>query len=779
MSEDPLFGIEKFGVGQPVARTEDPRLLTGGGRYTDDLQFERLAHAAVVRSSYAHGLLRGMDVSAAQDVPGVLAVYTGQDLIDAGYGELLCKLPLKSHDGAPLIVPPRPSLAVGRVRHVGDPVAVVIGETEAAARDGAEQVMLDIEPLPAVRDIDHAVADGAPAVWPDHAPDNICLDWRGGDIAATDAAFAAAAHVTRLRIANNRVAVASLESRGAVAEYVDGRYTLHLGCQGVFGMSRTLANDILNVPVEQVRVRAFDVGGSFGMKASVYPEYPPLLHAAKALGRPVKWAGDRSASFLADQAGRDSVVDGELALDAEGTILGVRITGYGNMGGYLSSVGPLVQSTNILKNLCSVYRTPAVAVHMKCVFTNTSSVSAYRGAGRPEANYFMERLIDAAARETGHDRIELRRRNMIEASAMPYQAANGLTYDSGDFSGVLDDAVDGADLAEFADRRSDSAARGRLRGLGLCSYLEVTAPPGKEMGGIRFEDDGTVTIVTGTLNYGQGHASTFAQILVDKLGVPFDRVRLLQGDSDELLAGGGTGGSRSVMASGTAIHVAGDQVIENGRILAGHMLEAAAEDIEFAGGRFTVAGTDRSIAIMDLAERVRMLSELPDDAPTSLDAALTIDTPPSAFPNGCHVCEVEVDPDTGAVAIDRYFMVDDFGTLINPMLAEGQAQGGVAQGIGQALMEHTVYDEDGQLLTGSFMDYALPRAGDLPMMGFASHPVPAKSNVLGAKGCGEAGVSGALGAVMGAVNDALASAGAPSVEMPATAEKVWRALNGG
>jgi len=779
VSEDPLFGIEKFGVGQPVARTEDPRLLTGGGRYTDDLQFERLAHAAVVRSSYAHGLLRGMDVSAAQDVPGVLAVYTGQDLIDAGYGELLCKLPLKSHDGAPLIVPPRPSLAVGRVRHVGDPVAVVIGETEAAARDGAEQVMLDIEPLPAVRDIDHAVADGAPAVWPDHAPDNICLDWRGGDIAATDAAFAAAAHVTRLRIANNRVAVASLESRGAVAEYVDGRYTLHLGCQGVFGMSRTLANDILNVPVEQVRVRAFDVGGSFGMKASVYPEYPPLLHAAKALGRPVKWAGDRSASFLADQAGRDSVVDGELALDAEGTILGVRITGYGNMGGYLSSVGPLVQSTNILKNLCSVYRTPAVAVHMKCVFTNTSSVSAYRGAGRPEANYFMERLIDAAARETGHDRIELRRRNMIEASAMPYQAANGLTYDSGDFSGVLDDAVDGADLAEFADRRSDSAARGRLRGLGLCSYLEVTAPPGKEMGGIRFEDDGTVTIVTGTLNYGQGHASTFAQILVDKLGVPFDRVRLLQGDSDELLAGGGTGGSRSVMASGTAIHVAGDQVIENGRILAGHMLEAAAEDIEFAGGRFTVAGTDRSIAIMDLAERVRMLSELPDDAPTSLDAALTIDTPPSAFPNGCHVCEVEVDPDTGAVAIDRYFMVDDFGTLINPMLAEGQAQGGVAQGIGQALMEHTVYDEDGQLLTGSFMDYALPRAGDLPMMGFASHPVPAKSNVLGAKGCGEAGVSGALGAVMGAVNDALASAGAPSVEMPATAEKVWRALNGG
>ncbi|HZD26180.1 MAG TPA: xanthine dehydrogenase family protein molybdopterin-binding subunit, partial [Alphaproteobacteria bacterium] len=727
-----------------------------------------------------HGEIRGIDTAAALQVPGVLAVYTGRDLVDAGLGLLLCKLPLKSHDGRPLVVPPRPPLAVGRVRHVGDPVAVVVAESRLAARDGAEAVEVDIAPLPAVTGMEAAVAPGAPAVWPDEAPDNVCLDFKGGDEAAVEEAFAGAAHVTRLHIENNRLVVAAMEPRAAVAEYDAGadHYTLHVCSQGVFGMRNTLAKDVLKVEPEQVRVRTYDVGGSFGMKAPVYPEYPAILYAAKRLGRPVKWCDDRSESFLSDQAGRDSMVDAAIALDAEGTILAVRVDGLANMGAYVSTVGPNVQSGNILKNLPSVYRTPAIAVHMRCLFTNTTTVSAYRGAGRPEANYYMERLIDAAAREHGFDRIALRRRNLIPAEAIPYKTPAGTHYDSGDFPALVEAAVRHGDLAGFEARRADSKARGRLRGLGFCSYLEVTAPSAKEMGGVRFEADGSVSLITGTLNYGQGHAAAFAQVLVDRLGVPFDKVRLIQGDSDELLAGGGTGGSRSVMASGTAIFATSDGVIEKGRKLAGHVLEAAEADIEFDRGRFRVAGTDRAIPIMELAAAARALTDRPADVPESLDVALVVDSPPSAYPNGCHVCEVEIDPDTGVVEIARYLLVDDFGTLVNPMLVEGQCQGGVTQGIGQALMEHAIYDENGQPVTGSFMDYTLPRAADVPFFAFLSHPVPATTNPLGAKGCGEAGVSGALGAVMGAVNDAIQSVGGHPVEMPATPEKVWRALNG-
>lgn len=780
MSEDPLYGIEKFGVGQPVPRTEDPRLLTGGGRFSDDIDLDGQAYAWVVRSSHAHGDLNGIDASAALALPGVLAVYTAADLDAAGIGNLPCKLAHKNRDGSPLVVPPRRPLATGRVRHVGDPVAVVVGESRTAARDGAEAVELDIAPRPAVADLLQAGAPDAEAIWPELAPDNQCLDWQDGDPAAAERAFAAAAHVTRLRIVNNRIAVATIEPRAAVAEFdpASERFTLHVCSQGTFAMRNGLANDILKVPPEQVRVRTYDVGGSFGMKSAVYAEYVAILFAARALGRPVKWCDERSGSFLSDHAGRDSVVDAALALDGEGRFLAVRISGVANMGAYLSAVGPFIQSTNILKNVQSVYTTPVLAVDTRCVFTNATPVAAYRGAGRPEGNYYMECLIDAAARETGIDRIELRRRNMVPAAAMPYAAANGQHYDSGDFAAVLDDGLEHGDVAGFAARRAASETRGRLRGLGISTYLEVTALPGKEMGALRFEADGTVSLITGTQNYGQGHAATFAQILVDKLGLPFDRIRLLQGDSDQLIAGGGTGGSRSVMASGAAILEAGDRVIDNGRVLAGHLLEAASEDIEFERGQFRVAGTDRAIDLLELADRVRMLSELPDDAPTSLDVSLVAEIPSSAYPNGCHVCEVEIDPETGRIRIDRYLMVDDFGTLINPPLVEGQAQGGVVQGIGQALMEATVFDGDGQPLTGSFMDYALPRADDLPELRFRSHPVPATTTALGAKGCGEAGVSGALPAVMGAVNDAIAHAGGRPVDMPATPEKVWRALNG-
>ncbi|MDJ0896316.1 MAG: molybdopterin-dependent oxidoreductase, partial [Alphaproteobacteria bacterium] len=526
----------------------------------------------------------------------------------------------------------------------------------------------------------------------------------------------------------------------------------------------------------EMRVLTGNVGGSFGMKMSAYPEYICLLHAARALGRPVKWTDDRSGSFVSDYHGRDHAVTAELALDADGRFLAVRIECFGNMGAFLSPVAPLMPSLNIVKNTVSVYRTPLIEVATRCVLTNTTPVTAYRGAGRPEGNYYMERLIDTAAAEMGIDRVELRRRNQVGPDAFPYEAASGMTYDSGDFTALMEQALAEADWDGFAARKAESRARGRLRGRGLGSYLEVTAPPSVEMGGVRFEADGTVTVITGTLDYGQGHAAPFAQVLSDRLGVPFESVRLLQGDSDQLIAGGGTGGSRSIMASGTAIVKASDAVIERGRQIAAHLLEVAAGDIEFEDGRFVVAGTDRSIGVMELAAKIHAGLELPDDLPQSLDVSEVTDPIPSAFPNGCHVAEVEVDPETGVVDVVRYSMVNDFGTVINPLLVEGQAHGGVTQGIGQALMELATYDAEGQLLTGSYMDYAVPRADDVPGFSVGSHPVPAKSNPLGTKGCGEAGCAGSLPAVMNALVDALSEHGVRHIDMPATPERVWRAL---
>jgi aerobic carbon-monoxide dehydrogenase large subunit len=569
-----------------------------------------------------------------------------------------------------------------------------------------------------------------------------------------------------------------MEPRAAVADY-DGkseRFTLHVGCQGVFGLRRSLAEDLLKIAPERLRVLADDVGGSFGMKAAAYPEYVAILHAARALGRPVKWCDDRSDSFLSDQQGRGTIVEAELALDEAGNFLAVRVRNLADMGAYLTAVGPMMPAINMQKNLPSLYRTPIVAIATRCVFTNTVPIGPYRGAGRPEANYVMERLVDTAARATGRDPAALRRQNLIQRSAIPYRAPSGLEYDSGDFAAVLDAGLERADWAGFAARREASKVKGRLRGRGLACYLEVTAPPNPEMGGIRFEPDGRVTIVTGTLDYGQGHASAFAQVLVDRLGLPFELIDLLQGDSDQLLVGGGTGGSRSLMASGKALVEAAAAVIEKGRALAGHFLEAATADIAFAAGEFRIAGTDRAIGLLDLAARVRAANGLPDDLPESLDAALISESPPSAFPNGCHVAEVEVDPETGTVRVDRYTAVDDFGNLVNPMLAEGQVHGGVAQGLGQALLEHAVYDRAGQLLAGSFMDYALPRSDTVPPIDVGFHPVPARSNPLGVKGCGEAGVTGALPAVMNAVLDALAARGVRHLDMPATPERVWRAL---
>lgn len=774
---DARLATMKFGIGQPVPRTEDPTLLTGQGRYTDDLNVEGQAHGVMVRSAHAHGVLNGIDSADATAMPGVLGIYTAEDLVASGFGAIKCGVPLKNRDGSPMPNPTRPALASDKVRFVGDPVAIVVAETPAQARDAAEAVMLDIDPLPTVTDAETGASEGAPLLY-DSVPNNVILDYHYGDSEAVAQAFADAAHVTALDIVNNRINVSAMEPRSAIASHdaTEDKWTLRVGCQGVFGLRNMLAKDILQVAPEKVRVLTGNVGGSFGMKAFVYPEYPVLFHAARALGRPVKWTADRSESFLSDQAGRDHKFKVELALDAEGNFLAIRATGFGNMGAYIGQVSPMMATLNIVKNMPSIYKVPVMEVSTQCVYTNTTPVSAYRGAGRPEGNYYMERLIETAAREMGVDRAELRRRNHIPPSAIPYKACSGMIYDSGDFTVVLDKALAFADYDGFAARKAESAARGLLRGIGIGDYLEVTAPPQNEMGGLRFEADGTVTILTGTLDYGQGHAAPFAQVLHDKLGVPFDSIRLLQGDSDQLIAGGGTGGSKSIMASGAAIVQASDAVIEKGKAIAGHLLEAAIVDIEFADGIFTVAGTDRSIGIMEIAEKLRGGVELPEGVPTSLDVSEVLEDLPSAFPNGCHVAEVEVDPETGVARVVRYNMVNDFGTVVNPMLVAGQAHGGIVQGIGQALMEFCAYDADGQVLSGSYMDYAVPRAADAPFFQLDTHAVPATTNPLGAKGCGEAGCAGSLPAVMNALVDALSELGIAHIDMPATPERVWTAI---
>ncbi|MET0867102.1 MAG: xanthine dehydrogenase family protein molybdopterin-binding subunit, partial [Pseudorhodoplanes sp.] len=613
------WALAKFGVGQPVLRTEDPTLVQGRGRYTDDIALPGQAYAVMVRSPYAHGLINGIDTSEAAAMPGVLGVYSAADL--QGYGNLKCIVPFKNRDGTDMRRPSRHALAEGKVRFVGDPVACVIAETAAQARDAAEAVALDIDSLPSVTLASEAVKPGAPQLY-DDAPDNVALDYHYGDSDKVAAAFAGAAHVTKLSLRNTRLIVAAMEPRAAIAEYDPSteRFTLHAQSQGVFGMKTQLA-DILGVSPDKVRVLTGNVGGSFGMKAPVYSEYVCIAHAAKALGRPVKWTDDRSGSFVSDSHGRDHEVDAELALDKDGTFLALRVNAFANMGAFLAPVAPLPGTLNIVKNIASIYRTPLLEVSSKCVFTNTTQVSAYRGAGRPEGNYFMERLIDKAASELGIDRLELRRRNQIAPQQIPYAASSGMNYDSGDFPALFAEALETSDFDGFAARKRESEANGKLRGLGIGSFLEVTAPPGKEMGGIRFEPNGDVTILTGTLDYGQGHAAPFAQVLSRVLGIPFERIRLLQGDSDQLIVGGGTGGSRSITASGAAIVEASAIVIDKGKAIASHVLEAATGDIEFSNGRFTIAGTDRSIGIIELADKLRAGLKLPEGTPNTLDVS--------------------------------------------------------------------------------------------------------------------------------------------------------------
>ncbi len=773
--QDTATTRSRYGIGNPVLRKEDPTLLRGEGRYTDDINLPGQAYAYILRSNVAHGRIKSINTDSAKRMPGVLGIYTGADV--KGYGTLQSALPFKSRDGSDMKKPPRPALPTDKVRFVGDPIACVVAQTLLQAKDAAEAIEVDIEPLPVVTKPDQAVAAGAPTIF-DDAPGNVALDFHYGDSEKVNAAFADAAHKVKLKLQNTRMVVNAIEPRAAIGSYdaAQERFTLHSVSQGVMGLKAGLVN-AMKVAPEKMHVITGNVGGSFGMKAQVYPEYICILHAARALGRPVKWTDERSTSFVSDNHGRDHEQTAELALDAEGHFLALRLGGFGNLGGFQGAMSPQPPTLNIVRNVISLYRTPLLEVSTKCVFTNTTFVSPYRGAGRPEGNYFMERLIDYAAAETGIDRIELRRRNQIRKSEIPWKAASGATYDSGDFPAILRQALDVSDWKGFSKRKRESKKRGLVRGIGVGCYLEVTAPANKEMGGISFDADGGITIRTGTLDYGQGHASPFAQVLSEKLGVPFERIRLLQGDSDELLAGGGTGGSRSMMNSGMAIVEAADQVVEQGKQIASHALEASAGDIEFKDGRFVVAGTDRAIDIMELAGKVRSGSvKLPPDAPQSLDVAHVSEGAPAAYPNGCHVCEVEIDPQTGVVQIAKYTAVNDFGTIINPMLVDGQTHGGVVQGIGQTLLEHTVYDEDGQLLSGSFMDYAMPKAHHVPEFAVISHPVPAKTNPLGVKGCGEAGCAGSLTSIMNAVVDALSAYGIKHIDMPATPQRVWQAI---
>jgi carbon-monoxide dehydrogenase large subunit len=767
------MAVEKFAVGQSAPRKEDPMLLRGQGHYTDDIALPGQVYAVMVRSQNAHGVIRSIDVEAARKMPGVLGVYTPADLKD--YGPLKCVVPFNNRDGSPMKKPLRTALATDKVRYVGDPVAFVVAETLLAAKDAAEAVNVDVEALPAVVSAEGAASVGAPQLYND-VPGNISLDYHYGDAEAVKAAFAKAAHVTKLSLVNSRLVVSAMEPRAALAAYDGSRFTLYVSSQGVFGM-RANISEALGVPAKDVHVLTGQVGGSFGMKAAVFPEYICVLHAARALGRPVKWTDERSGSFVSDSHGRDHNVVGELALDADGHFLAVRLTVFANMGAFLSPVAPMPGTINAVKNVQGMYRTPLIEVSSKCMFTNTSHVSAYRGAGRPEGNYYMERLVDAAAAEMGIDRIALRKRNQISPRDLPYKAASGGTYDSGDFAALTKQAFELADGKNFARRKRESRKRGKLRGLGIGNFLEVTAPPSKELADIKFNTDGTVTLATGTLDFGMGHATPFAQVLSEKLGVPFDKISLVQGDSDKLIAGGGSGGSKSIMHTGTAIVEASAKIIEKGKDLAAHALEASPSDIAFDHGQFTIVGTDRSISIMDLAQKLHNGPKPPADAPQSLDVAHVSDGPSaSTYPNGCHIAEVEVDPETGITEVVNYVSVNDFGTVINPMIVAGQLHGGVVQGIGQALMELVTYDKDGQLLTGSYMDYAMPRAADVPFFSLVDHPAPATTNPLGVKGCGEAGCAGALTSVMNAVIDALADHGIRHLDMPLTPFRIWQAL---
>jgi carbon-monoxide dehydrogenase large subunit len=770
------MSLAVYGIGAPLRRVEDGRFLRGAGRFVDDLAPADAAWLHVLRSPHAAASIRGIDAAAARGMPGVLAVLTAADLDVPGM--LRCVTPRQRRDGRPLIQPPWRVLPADAVRHVGDALAAVIAETPAQAQDAAERIVVDYAPLPALTDV--AEAESGPAVWPEHAPDNECFHFRLGDAAAVAAGFARAAHVTRLQTRITRLSANPMEPRNCFAIYDPAaeRYTLTVGTQLPHVMRNELAEFALGIPSNRLRLISPDVGGGFGMKESPFPEHVLCLIAARRLGRTVRWSATRSESFLSDSHARDVVSAAELALTADGEFLAMRVTTAANLGAYLAWQGP-VSSTNNVGGLAGVYRTPAICTEVTGYFTHTQPTAPYRGAGRPEAIYLLERLIDLAAGEMGIDRVALRRRNLIAPEEMPFRTGLDYTYDCGAFGQNMDLALAAADWAGFEARRAASRARGRLRGIGLANAIEIAGGPHRrpleEGAEIRFDSGGSATLLVGSHNHGQGHETVFRQIAASQLGLPPERVQIRFGDTDVVAHGRGTIGSRSMMAAGGALVGAAQKVIARGREIAAHLLEAAVDDIEFAEGVFRVAGTDRAIGIEALARASYVPGALPDGAELGLGAALVTRPQDGTFPNGCHVAEVEIDPETGATELLRYVVVDDVGTVINPLLLKGQIHGGVVQGFGQVFGESILY-RDGQPLTASFMDYAMPRADELCDFTVKSNPVPTASNPLGVKGAGEAGTVGALVVLINAVVDALRPLGVTHIEMPATPARVWQAI---
>jgi len=769
----------QFGIGQAVQREEDPRLLRGMGEYVADVSRPRMAYGYVLRSPHAHARIRAIDTRAAKQMPGVLAVYTAADLKADGIGTLKVRMPRKRPDGAPMFTSPHPGLAREETHFAGDQVAYVVAETLAEAKDAAERIEVDYEPLPSVVLTADAVKPGAPAVWPD-CPDNISNLFELGDKATVDAAFAKAHHVTRQHFVISRIMHNAIEPRGIVAEYDQrfGRFTLN-GCIGsIHGARRAFAEDIFKVPENRFRVVSGDIGGAFGSKGVTAPESTLALYAARKLGRPVKWVAERSECFLSDDHCRDNVTDAELALDKDGHFLALRVKTLANLGAYLSADSNLLPTFSNLGTLAGVYRTPAIHVSVLGVFTNTTATAPYRGAGRPEACYVIEGIIDRAARELGIDRIELRRRNLIPPSAMPFKTGLVYTYDCGEFEACMDKALHHADVKGFEARRAEAKQRGKLRGLGVINAIErAAAPPGGETAEIRFDATGSVTFVTGTTAQGQSHETMYKIILSDKLGIDTSEINFIQGDTDKVVWGVGTFGSRAAVIGGSAAVLAAEKIIAKGKKIAAHIFEAAEADIEFSKGTFAVAGTDKRMPIKEIARAAFTPGRIPKGMEPGLFETAVFEPTAQTFPYGTHICELEIDEDTGKIQIQRYLAVDDVGTVINELTLQGQVHGGVAQGVGQAISEQIVYDpKSGQLLTGSFMDYGMPRADDLCAIEVDEHTVPTKINPLGAKGAGEAGTVGALPAVMNAALDALAPLGIKHIEMPLTPERVWRAI---
>ncbi len=769
--------VQKFGIGQPVPRYEDPRLLTGGGKYMDDNSLPRQARGYILRSPFAHARIRSIDISAAKSASGVIDVLTGQDYVEDGFGELECTPKRKRRDGQPMYEPVRRVLVLDEVKMVGDYVALVIAETIEQAKDAAELIEVDYEPLPSVSNPYEAAKPGAPKVW-EESQDNICFVHLVGDKQATDAAMASAAHIVKGRLPVNRSAHATMEPRGAIGDYDSARdfWTLYTAVHYPWQVREELCNKIFRIPESKMRVVCGDMGGSFGLRGGTYQEVVLVLWASKRVGRPVKWVCERSEGFMSDHHGRDVHWEGEIALDENFKFLAVRAQSWTNVGAYLASKGTLPPVAN-LGTMAGTYHIPAMHCDVSGVYTNTNPICPFRGNGRPEASYVIERLIDLAADKLKIDPAELRRRNQIPADAIPYKTALVFTYDSGNFGDNLEKALVMADYEGFEGRKKDSETRGKLRGLGVSNSIERAAGPSLEQVQISFDTSGTVRLNAGTSQQGQGHETIFKQIMNETLGLDPELITFAEGDTNLLAFGGGTGGSRSATIGGSAVLKCAEKIIEKATKIAAHQLEAAEADIEFDDGAFSVVGTDKKVSLIDVAKASYKPGALPADIEPGLDAVYVFEAKAENFPNGCHICEVEIDEDTGVVDIVSYNVVDDVGTVLNPLTLKGQIQGGVVHGVGQALLEEIVFDPaSGQLISGSFMDYAMPRADNLSYIDVQSNPCPTATNPLGVKGAGEAGTVGAVPAVMNAVVDALSVFGINHIDMPATPARIWDAI---